>query len=71
MSQLEDKVFQPVKSEIDLESQNSLLARQRTLSVEAQRIEKPEAIDKVMANNAMDVMKNLKFQEVFKNQYET
>ena len=24
-----------------------------------------------MAKNAMEVMKNLKFQEVFKNQYET
>ena len=56
-------------------SRNSMVIKKSTLSFKGedddiQVKQNQHAMDKLMANNAMGVMKNIKFKEIFKNQFD-
>lgn len=74
---MEKRVFKPTGSTDDVTSNATFIKRKNTLGEKSEPTELNLAtdgedhIDKLMAENAMNVMKSLKFREVFKHQFET
>ena len=73
---MEQSVFKAQSSGFnDDTSRNSMVIKKSTLSFKGedddiQVKQNQHAMDKLMANNAMGVMKNIKFKEIFKNQFD-